>query len=74
MQTTAIDKFNYLYSLLEGPASRITQGLSLTVVNYDSAVELLQMRFGSLQQIITTHMDKLLKLPNYVGELRIILE
>ena len=74
MQTTTIDKFKYLYSLLEGPASRITQGLSLTVTNYDSAVELLQMRFGNLQQVITTHMDKLLKLPNCVGELRIILE
>ena len=74
MQTTGIDKFIYLCSLLEGPASRITQGLSLTVANYDSAVELLQMRFGNLQQIITTHKDKLLKLPNCVGELRIILE
>ena len=63
-----IDKFNYLNSLLEGPASRTIQGLSLTVANYDSAVELLQTRFGNPQQIITTHMDELLKLPNYVGE------
>ena len=60
--------FNYLNSLLEGSASRTIQGLSLTEYNYDSAVELLQTRFGNPQQIITTHMDELLKLPNCVGE------
>jgi len=61
-----IDKFNYLNSLLEGLASCTVQGLNLTEPNYDSAVELLQMRFGNPQQIITTHMDELLMLPNCV--------
>ena len=55
-------------SLLKGTASRTIQGLSLTEANYDSTVELLQTRFGNPQQIITTRMDKLLKLPNCVGD------
>ena len=67
-EISKIDKFNYLNSLLEGPASHTIQGLSLTEANYDSAVELLQTRFGNPQQIITTHMDELLKLPNCVGD------
>jgi len=56
-----INKFYYLNSLLEAQASCTIQGLNLTELNYDSAVELLQMRFGNPQQIITTHMDELLK-------------
>ena len=35
-----IDKFNYLKSLVEGPAARVIQGLNLTEANYNSAVEL----------------------------------
>ena len=34
---SAIDKFNYLNSLLKGHASRTIQGLSLTEANYESA-------------------------------------
>ena len=58
-----IDKFNYLNTLLEGVAARSIQGLSLTADNYNSAVEILHKRFGRTQQIITSHMDELLKLP-----------
>ena len=43
---STIDKFNYLKSLLEGPAARCVQGLPITEHNYDRAVELLQERFG----------------------------
>ena len=57
-----VDKFNYLNSLLEGPARRAVQGLTLTEANYDSAVEILQERFGKSQQIISAHMDELMKL------------
>ena len=70
-----IDKLNYLNSLLEGPAalnlqglSITLQGLSLTEANYDSAVELLKSRYCNPQQIITSHMDQLLKLPTCTGE------
>ena len=49
-------------SLLGGTASKAMQGLTLTEVNYDLAVELLQERFGSKQVIISAHMDELTKL------------
>lgn len=54
--------------MLEGPAAQTIQGLTLTEGNYDSVVELLQTRFGNKQQIITAHMDELLKLPNCINE------
>ncbi|XP_078374406.1 uncharacterized protein LOC144657946 [Oculina patagonica] len=57
-----VDKFSYLKSLLDGPASRAIQGLNLTNGNYTSAVELLKERFGKPQQIISAHMDELLKI------------
>jgi hypothetical protein len=57
-----IDKFNYLNSLLEGPALRAIQGLTLTSANYNAAIEILNQRFGRPQQIVTAHMDELLKI------------
>ena len=56
-----IDKFNYLNSVLEGAAARAIRGLTLTEANYNAAVKLLQERFGRPQQIISAHMDQLLK-------------
>ena len=64
---TEIDKFNYLYSLLEGPGLRAIQGLTITAENYKSAVDILNERFGKTQQVISAHMDKLLKLPTCNG-------
>ena len=58
-----VDKFNYLNSLLEGEAKRSIQGLTLSEANYDSAVEILHERFGKPQQIISAHMDEIVKLP-----------
>ena len=63
-----IDKFNYLNSSLEGVAARTVQGLTLTEGNYDSAVELLKECFGKPQQIISVHMDKLLRIPTCTGD------
>lgn len=57
-----VDKFNYLKALLEGPAARVIQGLALTEGNYDTAKDLLKQRYGKPQQIISAHMDELLKL------------
>ena len=57
-----VDKFNYLCSLLEGTASKVVQGLTLTENNYDAAVALLQERFDNKQTIISAHMDELMKL------------
>ena len=46
---------------MEGPARRAVQGLTLTEVNYDSAVEILKERFHKSQQIISAHMDELME-------------
>jgi len=61
---STIAKFSYLTSLLDGPAHKVVQGLTLTETNYDAAVTLLQERFGDRQVIISTHMDELMKLPD----------
>ena len=59
-----IDKFNYLKSLIEGPAARTIQGLTLTNSNYETAIKLLEERFGKRQQIVSAHVDELLKIPS----------
>ena len=63
-----IDKFNYLYSLLESVALRAIQGLTVTDANYDAAINILNQRFGKPQQIISAHMDELLKIPACNGD------
>ena len=65
---TNIDKFNYLMSLLEGQALRAIKGLAVTEENYQAALDILHERFGNTQQIISAHMDELLKLPPCNGE------
>ena len=63
-----VDKFNYLNSLLEGAAFKTIQGLTLSEVNYDAVVSMLKERFGNPQQIISAHMEGLLKVPNCTGD------
>ena len=63
-----VDKFNYLHSLLEGTAASAIQGLTLSESNYDSALELLKGRFGKPQQIISAHMDELLRIRGCTSE------
>ena len=65
---SAVDKFNYLQGLLEGPAAAAIQGLTLSEVNYLTALGLLKEYFGRTQQVISAHMDQLLKLPTCAGE------
>ena len=65
---SAIDKFNYLQSLLDGPAAAAIQGLILSEANYTAALDLLKERFGKTQQVISAHMDQLLRLPSCVGD------
>ena len=54
-----IEKFNYLRSLVQGPALDAITGLALTATNYQEAIELLQGRFGKKQRIIDKHMEVL---------------
>ena len=63
-----IDEFNHLHSLLEGQAARAIQGLTRTEANYNSAIEILQKRFGKPQNIISKHMDEMLKIPECVND------
>ena len=59
---TAVDKFHYLSSLLEGPAFAAVAGLKLTAPNYTEAIDTLMKRYGNKQLIIVRHMDTLLEL------------
>ena len=59
---SGVDKFNYLSSLLEGPALAAVAGLKITTANYTEAIDTLKKRFGNKQQIISRHMDTLLEL------------
>ena len=58
----AVDKFNYLSSLLESLALSAVAGLKITIANYTEAIDTLRKRFGNKQQIISCHMDTLLEL------------
>ena len=60
-----IDKFNHLYSLLEG---RRREPYNWTEANYNSAIEILQKRFGKPQNIISKHMDEMPKIPGCVND------
>ena len=75
-QLTQIDQFNHLHSLLEGQAARSIQGLTRTEGNYNSAIDLLYKRVGKPQDIISKHLDEMLKIPgcvnNNASQLRLI--
>lgn len=57
---SAIDKFNYLRSLLQGSALESIARLTLSSSNYEEAIAILKKRFGNKQRIIARHMDLLL--------------
>ena len=59
---TNVDKFNYLRSLLDGPALTSISGLPLTELNYEEVIEIFTDRFGNKQIIISSHLEALLKL------------
>ena len=63
-----VEKFNYLRSLLEGPALEAISGLTLNAANYKEAVAVLQKRFGNKQNIIARHMDALLKVDSIASD------
>ena len=59
---SAVEKFTYLRSLVEGSAARAISGLQLTSANYSAALEVLRERFAQKQIIINSHMESLIKL------------
>ena len=60
-----VDKFNYLWSLLEKSANA---GLTLSSANYIEAIEILKKQFGNKQMIVSKHMEILLNLTAVSGE------
>ena len=68
LELSPIDRFNYFRALLDGPAANAIQGLNLTDANYTAAIELIKECYGKTQQILSAHMDELLKIPNGVGD------
>lgn len=60
-ELTDVEKFNYLRSLLERSAHDAIAGLTLSSANYREAIDILHKRFGNKQQIISRHMELLLK-------------
>lgn len=58
---TDVEKFSYLRSLMERSAHDAIAGLTLSSANYHEAIDLLRKRFGNKQQIISKHMELLLK-------------
>ena len=59
-----VQKFTYPRSYLQGPALRSVNGFTLTNSNYTEALKVLRDRFGNVQQIVSSHMEKLANLPN----------
>ena len=57
-----VQKMNYLVNLLEGQASDVIKGLSLSNENYNIALQLLKDRYSDDQILISMHMNKLLSL------------
>jgi len=61
---STVDKFTYFKSCLEGEAARAVEGISVTDANYNIAIDIIKQRYGNKQQLISAHMDELLKLPS----------
>ena len=63
-----VEKFNYLRSLLEGPALEAISGLMLNTANYKEAMVVLQKCFGNKQNIIARHLPALLKVDSIASD------
>ena len=60
-ELSTVTKFTYLQTLLTGEALTAIKGLALTAVNYETAKDLLQKRFGRRERIVFCHVQGLLK-------------
>ncbi|GFY41574.1 integrase catalytic domain-containing protein [Trichonephila inaurata madagascariensis] len=58
-----ISKFNYLKAFLGGTALQTVEGFAITSANYDSAIEMLENRFGNKEILIKTYMNRILNIP-----------
>lgn len=62
-EMSKVDKFTYLKTLLKSSAQTAIQGLPITEENYDTAVQILENRYGKKEMLIRSHINKLLNLP-----------
>ena len=62
------NKFKYLRSLLEEPARSVVAGLPLMSNNYETAIKLLQDRYGDPVVIQRAHINQLAYLPSEYSE------
>ena len=60
---SAIEKFNYLHTLLEDSALLAISGLTLSAQNYGQALEILQARYVNDQVLISAYMEKFVQIP-----------
>ena len=67
-ELSEVDKFNYLRSLLEGPAFEAVRGLTLSSANYQEAISILKKRFGNRQLIVSKHMETLLNIDSVASD------
>ena len=67
-QFQRVQKFTYLLCSLEGIAYRALEGFDLTEENYEQAIDTLKSRFSKSQQIMSAHMQEILKLNTYPNE------
>ncbi|XP_048580427.1 uncharacterized protein LOC116614572 [Nematostella vectensis] len=63
-----VDKFNYLRSLLVGPARGAVAGFALTAANYQSAIDLLKRRYGQTEKIKRAHINEIMKVRGVTSE------
>ena len=59
-----VQTFQYLRSYLQGPAIQAIHGLTSANSNYTTALKILKDVFGNVQQIVSSHMEKLPNLLN----------
>ncbi|XP_065652811.1 uncharacterized protein LOC136080129 [Hydra vulgaris] len=76
---SVIQKMTYLRNLLRGPALSSISGLSLSNENYKIALDILKKRYDNKQNMISSHMKKLLSLErvhnlNKIDRLRCLLD
>ena len=63
-----MDKFKYLKSFVEEPASKVIAGIPLTDAIYDIAVDLLHKRYGKTSVLKRAHMNELINLQPVFNE------
>ena len=63
-----LTKFTYLKKHLKGASLSSVSRLTLTAANYESAISILEKRYGNKQLLITSHIEKLLNMTTPLGD------